>query len=69
MSEKAKAIEMYDKFHVYDWDEIEYYQTSDKETKKMVNNIIDEIELQARNWGISSVKLYWQKVRSELNAL
>jgi hypothetical protein len=69
MSEKAKAIEMYDKFHVYEWDENEGYQTSDKETKKMVNNIIDEIELQARNWGVSSVKLYWQKVRAELNAL
>ena len=69
MSENLKAQEMYDCFHVYQWDEKEGYVTDDKETKKMVNRVIDEIEKQANNWGVISVKAYWQKVRSALNAI
>lgn len=56
MNAKDKAIEMYDRFHVYEWDSHKGYITDDKETKKMVHRVIDEIELQAKNWGVVSVK-------------
>jgi hypothetical protein len=60
---------MYDRFHVYKWDKNLGYITDDTETKKMVNRVISEIELQAENWSVVSVKRYWQKVRIELNKL
>ena len=69
MNPKAKAQEMYDCFHVYQWDTRQGYITDDFETKKMVGRVIDEIELQAKNWGVVSVKAYWLNVRKELNLI
>ena len=56
MSAELKAIELYDKFQQYGWDDTNGFIPDDKETKHHVNKVIDEIELQADNWGVVSVR-------------
>lgn len=69
MKAKLKAEVLFDKFQQYKWDETKGYMPDDEETKKEVNKVIDEIELQAENWGVVSVRGYWVEVRRALNAL
>jgi hypothetical protein len=69
MNAKLKAEVLFDKFQQYKWDETNGYMPDDAETKKEVNKVIDEIELQAENWGVISVRGYWVEVRRALNAL
>lgn len=69
MNAKLKAEVLFDKFQQYKWDETMGYMPDDAETKKEVNKVIDEIELQAENWGVVSVRGYWVEVRRALNAL
>jgi len=68
MSAKEKAEDLLEKFEQYEWDDDKGYMPSDKETKKAVNKVIDEIELQAENWGVVSVRKYWVDVRRAVNA-
>jgi len=68
MSPKLKAEDLLEKFQQYEWDEDNGYMPSDKETNKVVNKVIDEIELQAENWGVVSVRKYWVDVRRAVNA-
>jgi len=68
MSTKEKAEDLLEKFEQYEWDDDKGYMPSDKETKKAVNKVIDEIELQAENWGVVSVRKYWVDVRRVVNA-
>ena len=69
MSPKLKAETLYDTFQQYRWDETDGYMPDDAETKKVVGKVIDEIEKQADNWGVNSVRGYWVEVRYALNAL
>lgn len=69
MSPKLKAETLYDTFQQYKWDERDGYMPDDAETKKVVGKVIDEIEKQADNWGVNSVRGYWVEVRYALNAL
>lgn len=69
MNAKLKAEVLFDKFQQYKWDETNGYMPDDEETIKEVNKVIDEIELQAENWGVVSVRGYWVEVRRALNAL
>jgi len=68
MSTKEKAEDLLEKFEQYEWDDDKGYMPSDKETKKAVNKVIDEIVLQAENWGVVSVRKYWVDVRRAVNA-
>ena len=68
MSEKQKAIELYEMCY-YKLDKSMSEITKDRFAKTFANLIIDEVKIQSENWGVISVKAYWQKVRSELNAL
>lgn len=68
MTPKLKAEDLLETFEQYEWDDEKGYMPSDKETKKAVNKVIDEIELQADNWGVVSVRKYWLDVRREVNA-
>ena len=68
MNTKEKAEDLLETFEQYEWDDDKGYMPSDKETKKAVNKVIDEIELQAENWGVVSVRKYWVDVRREVNA-
>ena len=65
---KEKARDLLDTFEQYEWDCDEGYIPSSRETKETVNKVIDEIELQAKNWGVVSVRKYWADVRREVNA-
>lgn len=69
MSPEEKAKELFTTFHQYDWDEERGWMPNDTESKKMAGKVIDEIELQAENWGVTSVRAYWRSVRVALNAL
>ncbi len=69
MSPKLKAETLYETFQQYRWDEKDGYMPDDIETKKTVSNVIDEIEKQANNWGVNSVRGYWVEVRYYLKAL
>jgi ribonuclease HII len=68
MSTREKAKDLLEKFEQYEWDDDKGYMPSDIETKKAVNKVIDEIELQAENWGVVSVRKYWVDVRRAVNA-
>lgn len=69
MSPELKAQELYDTFHQYRWDKIWGYIPDNTETKKVAGKVIDEIEKQADNWGVNSVRAYWVQVRQYLNKL
>jgi hypothetical protein len=69
MPPKLKAETLFDTFHQYRWDEKHGYVPDDVETKKVVGKVIDEIEKQADNWGVNSVRGYWVEVRYALKAL
>jgi len=67
MTAKEKALELYNNFHQYDWEEDEGWSSSDVQSKQMASKVIDEIEKQADNWGVVSVRAYWIEVRKELH--
>ncbi|AGO48539.1 hypothetical protein Phi18:3_gp027 [Cellulophaga phage phi18:3] len=67
-SAREKAKDLIQKFEQYEWDNDNGYMPSDNETRKSVNKVIDEIELQAENWGVVSVRKYWVDVRNEVNS-
>jgi hypothetical protein len=69
MDADLKAQELFDKFQQYTWHEIDGYVSDDTLTKKEVQKVIDEIELQADNWGVTSVRAYWREVRRVLISL
>jgi hypothetical protein len=69
MSPREKAAELYTKFQQYHWDETDGYMPDHDQTIKTVNLVIDEIETQAENWGVNSVKAYWIQVRNELKTI
>jgi hypothetical protein len=64
MTPEEKAKELFDKFHQYLWNDREGYMPDDIGTKNIVNKVINEIQLQADDWGISSN--YWIDVRIAL---
>jgi hypothetical protein len=66
MTTKEKAHELYETFHQYDWEEDKGWSSSDSQSKQMAAKVIDEIEKQADNWGVISVRDYWIEVRKEL---
>jgi hypothetical protein len=69
MSPREEAAELYTKFQQYYWDETEGFMPDHDQTIKTVNLVIDEIETQAENWGVNSVKAYWIQVRNELKTI
>lgn len=66
MSPKEKAIELIDKFHQYEWDQEKGWMPDKKETKKMVEKVIDEIVTYRDQWGVTSSKGYFEAVRTEV---
>jgi len=69
MTPKEKALDFYDKFHVYNWDEVNGYMTDDKGTKEMCNKVIDEIiELWSSINFDSKHSFYdfWKEVKQEI---
>ena len=69
MSAEEKAKELFTTFQQYYWSDDLGWMPDEDESKKMAGKVIDEIERQAENWGVTSVKAYWQNVRRSLNAL
>ncbi len=67
MTARTKAYELYDNFHQYDWEEDKGWSSSDVQSKQMASKVIDEIEKQADNWGVISIRAYWIEVRKELH--
>ena len=66
MNAKEKARELVDKYANVISDEIWY----DLEIAKQCALIaVDEILTQIHNWGIVSVKTYWNEVKQEINEL
>lgn len=68
MNEKQKAIELYDLCYMK-LDRSMSEITKDRYAKEFAALIIDEVKVQAENWGVVSVKLWWNNVRRFLNAL
>jgi len=77
MTPKEKALELYDKFQQYLWDEVDGFMPDNKETKKTVHKVIDEIESALTEYGAMSGELqnmdsdwrFWQSVKEQLNNL
>lgn len=69
MTPEEKAKELFTTFQQYDWDNEIGFIPSEEESKKMASKVIDEIERQAENWGVISVKSYWLSVRKALNSI
>lgn len=69
MSAEQKALELFESFHQYDWDEEKGWMPNEEESKKMASKVIDEIEKQAEEWGVTSVRAYWKQVRVALNSI
>jgi hypothetical protein len=67
MNPKQKAIELYDKFIVYDWHPDHGYEESEKETKKHALICVDEI-INATPL-ISIHYNYWVRVKKEINKI
>ena len=69
MQAEEKAKEVFTTFQQYYWADDLGWMPDEDESKKMAGRVIDEIERQAENWGITSVKAYWKEVRLSLNAI
>ena len=71
MTPKEKAKEMYDAFHVYDWDIVAGYTTWDKGTKEMCCKVVDEVlnSKPSKPYGYTSTDGYWVEVKKEINKL
>ena len=79
MNPKEKARELYNKFN----DATLTYDCGDYSAKGINNSImamvmeskncalicVDEIQRQSENWGVVSVRAYWQQVKTEINNL
>ena len=66
---RRKAKKLVDRFK-----EIASTLTSDEFSKEIIAKqcaliCVDEIELQSKNWGVISVKRYWQEVKQEIEKL
>lgn len=69
MSPKEKAQELYDTFTVQDFNPIKGFFTNIDETKNLAKRSVEQIELQAKNWGVNSVRAYWVEVKKEIENL
>lgn len=66
MEAKEKALEFYNKFQQYYWDENNGWMPDDKETKKLCEKIIQEIiNILFQHHEID----FWKKVKQEMISL
>lgn len=69
MTPKEKAGELYTKFQVYDWYEIDGYITDDITTKRIICEFIDEI-LDSNMIHLHLHQMdFWKEVKQEIEKI
>jgi len=69
MESKEKAKELYNKFLVFYWHEVDGYLEDEKETKKLALLCCDELIENPYTFKFLSQKDYWTEVKKEIKKL